>query len=1735
MRILSLIILLFLSVSGITQGNVVQISGTIKDEDTGKALDGATIEVFQDGKLFETKTCASNGKIPLIDLPLGHSYAIYIKKSGYVTKMVTMDAHHDHPEDLPPVLGQELQSSLFKTMEGVDFSFLETTPMIQFQLDETGLIGYDAVALKDMKLKIDKLKQQMEIQRQENIKKEQEEAQRTADFNAYMTAGNNAMTATKYDVAITQYEQALLLKPTDPTAISQLALAKQKYAEKQKADADQAAYSQKIEAGKVAFTAKKYPEALALYKEALALRPNDPFAISQITMIEAEIKKQKDAEEKFNTLVAQGDQAVTATMYDDAIAKYNEALVLKPADPTVTAKLADAKKKKLEKEQADLAAKNKEANYLKLIQEADAAFDTKSYDIARAKYNEALLIKPGEAHPTQRLKDIEAALLKKQQELDAANKLETDYKNAMAAGQALFTQKSWEAAKAKYTEALTIKPNDAPALAQIALINLELEKQAGEAKKNAAYTTAMAEAKALFDQKKYSEAKVKYYEASSIKPTEQAPKDQIIIIDKLLADKEKQEQLEKDYQTFMTEGNSLKEIKDYTAALDRYNKALTIKPADPTATAKIAEINKILDEQKKVAEQQKQFEELMAKADAAYNVKDYTAAKMNYQEAFKIKADPAITAKIKLIDEEIAKTQNLAQTQAKYDALMKEADALEKAGNYEQALAKYREANVTKPTELVPQQKISLMEERIAAQKDQAQKDQQFKDYVAAGDAAMTAKDYQKALASYQEALKIKPDPTISQKITTLNGLISQQSQTEQIDAKYKQKIGEADAAFIAKNWELARQLYNDAKSIKAGDPYPDKQIAEIEKQMKAETDAEVEANYKKILAKADGLKTEERFDEAVVYYQNALNLKPTDPYPKAQIDEINRIKTERANAQTSQQKLEQEYQALIKAADEAFYAQNYTLALAKYKEALLKKPNDPYPSSKISEINTKLNSQTEAQKKEEEYNNYITQANALFDQKKYLESIKIYQQAITVKPNDAYATNRIEEATRLEQANSVDEVEIQYQKILTAAQKKFDAGDYTGALDLYRRALGIRPGDALPQKRIDEINQILQNKTSNSQYDEYIKIADTYFEKKDWVNAKTNYQKALDLKTDSWPIEQIAKIDKAMQDESIGQVNEQYNKIIAKADELFNAKEYEKSLGYYQRALGIKKSDAHAISRVDEIDRILHPEKYITASGDLNNYGDPINTTEKDIEALMIDAEKQREFNETETVAEQRESAEDASTENANEQTEENFDTETHANEMSIDTEDAAWTSEVKRTEANLEVIEMEYDLEENQREQTTTNENDVQLQNQVVTNLNIEIEQRNEDDDLVREEYVADVERIKIEVADETTSNSNASEEEMYIQKDYVTDMQVDHVSNDPNNEIEIINEQVYVEDMEVLLINENNQNAWDQEDDVMATKDHTEVLVDERISNDVGNDIPREEGVDDLGKIVLENAQVETNNSSNQYDVTIDTKTYGEKMSIEIEENNLGNDIPRQKMEVVVSKAEIEIEENLTDLSADQTNINGNTNENVSNFEIELEQDRIEDDKNREDFVEEVVVIKDDINNEQSNMSQLNVDNGFDTEDYVDGMTDAKLNFDTDANDKAVTNTDNTTVAVENIIEENKIIGAENTAAIENTVDYVDEIKNADPNPTNGAMPNELGQKYPEGVTEEIFAINDEDGLVASYVVRRIVVTNGTGIVYEKVQTRYGGVTYSKNGVGISEYQWTDETGNVTLSRN
>ena len=88
--------------------------------------------------------------------------------------------------------------------------------------------------------------------------------------------------------------------------------------------------------------------------------------------------------------------------------------------------------------------------------------------------------------------------------------------------------------------------------------------------------------------------------------------------------------------------------------------------------------------------------------------------------------------------------------------------------------------------------------------------------------------------------------------------------------------------------------------------------------------------------------------------------------------------------------------------------------------------------------------------------------------------------------------------------------------------------------------------------------------------------------------------------------------------------------------------------------------------------------------------------------------------------------------------------------------------------------------------------------------------------------------------------------------------------------------------------------------------------------------------------------------------------------------------------------------------------------------------------------------------------------------------------------------------------------------------------------DKKPERIRVANALGNEYPEGVTQESFTQNDENGLMKSIITRRIVVINGEGNVYVRTQTLQS-ITYSKNDQPTTENVWQKETTGPHLQKH
>src|SRR5690606_29466818 len=105
------------------------------------------------------------------------------------------------------------------------------------------------------------------------------------------------------------------------------------------------------------------------------------------------------------------------------------------------------------------------------------------------------------------------------------------------------------------------------------------------------------------------------------------------------------------------------------------------------------------------------------------------------------------------------------------------------------------------------------------------------------------------------------------------------------------------------------------------------------------------------------------------------------------------------------------------------------------------------------------------------------------------------YQEALSLKSAEQYPKDQMLACDKKLQEQSQNEADVEYQKVLDAANTKFEADDYAGALEQYKKAKDMKPSETFPQKRIDEINKMLADaeakKALNEKYDAAIRKAD--------------------------------------------------------------------------------------------------------------------------------------------------------------------------------------------------------------------------------------------------------------------------------------------------------------------------------------------------------------------------------------------------------------------------------------------------------------------------------------------------------------------------------------------------------------------------------------------------------------------------------------------------------------------
>ena len=527
-------------------------------------------------------------------------------------------------------------------------------------------------------------------------------------FQSLIASGDKEYANKEYIKAKTYYQEALRIKPNDASAKNKLDNTLQKIREENKKEEQ---FFEYIDNGDNFYSNNELEKALAEYNKALKIFPKDEYALGKKQEITTILKDEKDKLDSFNEMVALGDNLLKQEKYAEAVMQYESALKLYPNNSAAKSKYQDAKSKKevydlkvseferfcsqgqeftLRKKYAEaidayeqalqifpakeisdkvteLQAKKQVAdNYDAKITEADALYEDRSYNEAKAAYQEALSVIPNDSYALgmiARVDEIVNSPEYRKIQSDKA-KIDSDFANFISKGESAESAKNYELALSYYVNALELKPNNADALAKKKNAEdmiLYTEQQRKEQERLAAAEAERQRKEQIqslintgnqqITSKQYAEAEHTFNQVLALDPNNVVATEKLGVIAGFYEEIQRQKQ--ENYNRAMSEGQYAMDSMNFAEAIRQYNIALTNKPGDEAATQQLTLAQQ--NENMRVAGLQNEYNGYITKADAQFQTKNYDKAIEFYTKAMNVGTDnPYPANKIREIGEILA-------------------------------------------------------------------------------------------------------------------------------------------------------------------------------------------------------------------------------------------------------------------------------------------------------------------------------------------------------------------------------------------------------------------------------------------------------------------------------------------------------------------------------------------------------------------------------------------------------------------------------------------------------------------------------------------------------------------------------------------------------------------------------------------------------------------------------------------------------------------------------------------------------------------------------------------------------------------------------------------------------------------------------------------------------------------------------------------------------------------------
>jgi tetratricopeptide (TPR) repeat protein len=281
------------------------------------------------------------------------------------------------------------------------------------------------------------------------LEKDTAEQKRLSDYKKHIEAAQAALEAQRFTDAVREALAAQQAVPNDGDAVLIQKAAENRLAALQDYEKRVAAHKDLVERAAAAATAKRYADAIALYRSAQRLFPDDKNTLKGLRAARHALAKGR---EEYGQLMEQADAALAANRLEEANRLYKRAAEVLPGDPAA-----------VRGQEATAGA----LGNLRDRRDAYSRFMTQGVDALRAQrflraaraFREALRVMPLDPDAVLGLRDAEAGLVR-------GGGLQGEFLRAMQTAAAFLGQRPPQYADAikAYTDALKILPDNPDAL-----------------------------------------------------------------------------------------------------------------------------------------------------------------------------------------------------------------------------------------------------------------------------------------------------------------------------------------------------------------------------------------------------------------------------------------------------------------------------------------------------------------------------------------------------------------------------------------------------------------------------------------------------------------------------------------------------------------------------------------------------------------------------------------------------------------------------------------------------------------------------------------------------------------------------------------------------------------------------------------------------------------------------------------------------------------------------------------------------------------------------------------------------------------------------------------------------------------------------------------------------------------------------------------------------------------------